>query len=188
MTRRTLLGGLLGTLGMNARPAKAQAPAAPGFPPVPRWRPSFQPPLADVADRLRYYSDNRRDFVMFRNGTCVVLEPDTGDEAAREYALRTLAAIFGYHPDMNPTPMDDGNLMIRYNHPAVNIVLTAFARAHWPEIEARHLDGLAAHEVLITPLGSNVFDDTGKMALLGRCYMFMDAQAPEIAAIERVLA
>lgn len=40
-------------------------------------------------------------------------------------------------------------------------------------------------EVLITPLGPNVFDDFGKMALFGRCFMFMDAQDPKVVRIER---
>ena len=108
------------------------------------------------------------------------------DEAARAFAMQTLAAIFGYHPDMSPTPMDDGNLIVRYNHPAVNVVLNDVARAHWAEVEARHLDGLTPDEVLITPLGPNRFDDHGKMALLGRSYFFIDAQDPQVMSIERI--
>jgi hypothetical protein len=86
---------------------------------------------------------------------------------------------------MNPASMDDGNVLVRYNHPAVNVVLSSVAHAHWPEIESRHHDGLTPDEVLFTPLGRNVFDDFGKKALLGRCYMFMDAQAPKVHRIER---
>jgi hypothetical protein len=56
------------------------------------------------------------------------------------------------------------------------------------EIDNRHLDALAAHEVLITPLGQNKFDAFGKSALFGRCYMFMDAQDPMVASIERCAA
>jgi hypothetical protein len=48
-----------------------------------------------------------------------------------------------------------------------------------------HLEGLTKSEVLITPLGPNKFDDFGKQALLGRAYMFMDAQHPKIKAIHR---
>jgi hypothetical protein len=81
--------------------------------------------------------------------------------------------------------MDDGNVLVRYNHPAVNVVLSSVAQAHWPEIESHHQDALTPDEVLITPLGQNVFDDFGKKALLGRCYMFMDAQAPKVHRIER---
>jgi hypothetical protein len=190
LTRRTLLGGLVGALGLGGAGADAQSPprSPPDFPPVPSWRPSFQQPLADIVARLHYYADNSRDFVTFGNGTCVFLAPDTPDQAACAFALQTLAAIFNVHPDMNPARMDDGNLMVRYNHPAVNVVLSAVARAHWAEIEARHLDGLTRDEVLITPLGPNRFDDAGKMALLGRAYFFMDAQDPQIAGIERARA
>lgn len=86
---------------------------------------------------------------------------------------------------MNPAPMDDGNILVSYNHLAVNVVLSAVAKNHWDEIEKRHLDGLTPDEVLITPLGQNKFDDFGKQALLGRAYMFMDAQNPEIIRLVR---
>lgn len=36
---------------------------------------------------------------------------------------------------------------------------------------------------LLHPQGNNVFDDFGKKALFGRCFMFMDAQQPEIIRI-----
>jgi hypothetical protein len=86
---------------------------------------------------------------------------------------------------MNPLPMDDGNVLVQYNHPAVNVVLWDVVERHWAEIDARHQDALATHEVLITPDGPNTFDDFGKKALFGRCFMFMDAQEPEVVRIER---
>ena len=52
--------------------------------------------------------------------------------------------------------------------------------------EARHLDGLASDEVLMTPQGPNVFDALGKMALLGRCYLFMDAGDPVVDRVARL--
>ena len=81
--------------------------------------------------------------------------------------------------------MDDGNVLVKYNQPACNVVLENVIRAHWAEIEARHLDGLTPGEMLITPAGPNKFDDFGMKALLGRYYMFLDAQAPSILHIER---
>ena len=71
------------------------------------------------------------------------------------------------------------------NYPAANLVLADIASENWDEIDSRHLDGLTTDEVLITPLGPNRFDDFGKKALLGRAYMFMDAQDPETAQIVR---
>ena len=51
--------------------------------------------------------------------------------------------------------------------------------------EVERLLALAASEGLITPLGPNVFDEFGKKALFGRCFMFMDALRPVVARIVR---
>jgi hypothetical protein len=89
---------------------------------------------------------------------------------------------------MNPVPMKDGNIMVQYNHPALNVVLDGIAKANWAEIERNHQDALATSEVLITALGSNKFDDFGKKALFGRCFMFMDAQNPVFERLIRAAA
>jgi hypothetical protein len=174
---------LLAFFGLQS--AKATSRVGVAFPPVPNWRPSFAQPTELIVDRMSYYTDGKRDFVVFRNGTCVLLDDGLSKQAAELAAKKVLADIFGFHPDMNPANMDDGNILVRYNHPAFNVVLREVARAHWAEIEQRHLDGLTPHEVLITPLGPNLFDDLGKQSLLGRAYMFMDAQSPEIVRIVR---
>jgi hypothetical protein len=155
------------------------------FPPIPIWKPSFSLPLDRIVDRLRYYTNSKRDFVVFENGTCAIVSNGLSDQIAASAATEILDKIFRFHPDMQPLSMDDGNIIVQYNHPAINVVIAEIAEANWPEIEARHLDGLTPDEVLITPLGNNVFDDFGKMALLGRSYMFMDALAPKVVRIER---
>lgn len=182
MVRRSFIADLAGALGFGE--AEADAPAK-HFPPVPKWRPSFAQPLDQVAGCICYYTNGKRDFVIFAHGTCVILDDDLSDAEATAFALKTLADILAFHPDMNPAPMDDGNILVRYNHPAVNVVLDAVAKSHWSEIETMHLEGLAQSEVLMTPLGPNMFDDFGKQALLGRAYMFMDAQHPDIKTIRR---
>ena len=86
---------------------------------------------------------------------------------------------------MQPLEMDDGNILVSYNHPALNIVLSDIVKENWSEIDRRHQDALATHEVLIAESGSTQFGDLTKMALFGRCYMFMDAQNPRVARIVR---
>lgn len=134
---------------------------------------------------MTYYTDARVDFVIFENGTCVLLEPNLTEPEAKAIARKTLSDIINYHPDMNATMMDDGNVLVRYNLPAYNVVLRDVARAHWNDIEKSHLDGLVTSEVLMTPHGLNTFDEVGKQALLGRAYMFMDAQSQVIATLKR---
>ena len=134
---------------------------------------------------MMYYTDGKRDLAVFQNGTCVVLPPGLNDADAETFAKEVLAKIFHYHPDMNPMPMEDGNILVQYNHPAANVVLSDVATKHWSEIERNHQRALVTSEVLITPLGQNVFDEFGKKALFGRCFMFMDALQPVVTKIVR---
>ncbi len=179
MKRRTFLAWIATLAGAH------KAMSSETFPPVPVWKPSFEQPLDEIAERVAYYTSNRVDFCVLRYGTCVVPEAGLTDDQVRLSSRKVLSDIIGYHPDMNPSVIDDGNVVVQYNHPAINVVLNDIARNNWREIEERHLDGLVPSEVLITPIGPNKFDDVGKKALLGRAYMFMDAQDPEVVQISR---
>lgn len=166
---------------------KKEPPSEPPkrFPPVPDWHPSINQPIEQIIERLRFYTNGLRELAVFEHGTCVVLPDGLGDSLAESYAKEVLSKIFNYHPDMNPRSMKDGNVLVQYNHPAVNLVLNDVATQYWAEIDSNHLRGLATSEVLITPLGQNVFDELGKKALFGRCFMFMDAQAPKVIKLAR---
>lgn len=156
-----------------------------GFPPVPEWEPEIAVPVGQIIDRFRYYTDGDKDFVVLTHGTCVVVSDGLSDEDAKKEALATVSAIFNYHPDMNPKSMDDGNILIFYNHPAYTVVLDELTEQHMDIIRKNHLKALARDEVLITPAGPNKFDDLGMKALFGRCYFFMDAKSPTVTHIIR---
>jgi hypothetical protein len=155
------------------------------FPPVPDWKPTIKQPIEKIVECLKSYTEGTKELAIFQHGTCVVLEDGMSNEQAEAFAKEVLHKIFNAHPDMNPMTMKDGNVLVRYNHPAVNLVLSEISEKHWPEINKNHQAALATSEVLMTPLGSNVFDEFGQKALFGRCFMFMDAQDPKIVRIER---
>ncbi|NNE86783.1 MAG: hypothetical protein HKN27_01800 [Silicimonas sp.] len=182
--RRNIVLGL-GATALFARQSHAQE--TPDFPPKPAWTPSFFPNLDEIVERVRHYGRNAHDFVVFQKTTCCLVPPGLSDTEAEKAAVEVLQKIISFHPDMNPQTMADGNILVGYNHPAYNVIPLDFARQHWREIEERHLDGLTRDEVLVTPLGPNVFDDVGKMALLGRSYMFMDALSATVVRIERAV-
>ena len=164
----------------------APHPARPAFvQPVPDWRPDIVQPLDRLIERLRDYTFGKRDFALFTHGTTVLLPDGLDDAAAEALAHEELRRIFHRHPDLTPVPMTDGNVLVRYGDRAANLVLADVAARHRDTIEANHLRALARSEVLLTPLGANVFDELGKQALFGRCYLFMDAQAPQVACIVR---
>jgi hypothetical protein len=155
------------------------------FPPVPDWKPDIQQPIDEIVERISFYTNGQKDIAIFQHGTAVILEAGFSNEQAEQYAKEVLSKIFNAHPDMNPVNMKDGNVLVQYNHPAVNVVLNRVVEENWAEIEKNHQGALATSEVLMTPLGNNVFDDFGKKALFGRCFMFMDAQAPKVVRIIR---
>ena len=155
------------------------------FPPVPAWQPDIQVPLKKIIERFRYYTDNKKDFVVLKHGTCVLVSDGLSEDQAKKEALETVSKIFNYHPDMNPKSMDDGNILIFYNHPAYTVVLDEITKPHMEAIRTNHLKALARAEVLMTPAGPNKFDDFGMKALFGRCYFFMDAKNPEVYSIVR---
>jgi hypothetical protein len=155
------------------------------FPPVPDWKPEIRQPLDRLVERVSCYTNRSRDFAVFDYGTFAVLPSGLGDSEAEAHAKESLHKVFHAHPDMNPMSMKDGNILVQYNHDVANMALSDIVEQHWSEIDQQHQRALATYEVLITPLGHNVFDDFGKKALFARCYMFMDAQLPKVVRIER---
>jgi hypothetical protein len=155
------------------------------FPPVPDWAPSIPAPLERIVERFSYYTNDSKDFVVFANGTCVIVSPNLAHSEAVEEAKQTLHEIFHFHPDMKPLNMDDGNILVQYNHPAFSVVIEEELAPYLQTIKDNHQRALAKHEVLITSLGNNVFDEFGMKALFGRCYFFMDAKNPQVYRIIR---
>ncbi|OYT86334.1 MAG: hypothetical protein CFE46_15935 [Burkholderiales bacterium PBB6] len=81
--------------------------------------------------------------------------------------------------------MKDGNILVQYKYDVTTVLFADVVERNWAEIDANHQRAIATSEVLMTPLGPNRFDDFGKKALFGRCYMFMDAQTPKVVRVER---
>jgi hypothetical protein len=109
VNRRTALIGAL--LALAVQPALVGKTMVMDLP-VPKWRPSFSQPLDRVEDRFSYYFNHSRDFAVLQNGTCVLLDDGLSDGAASVAALGILSHIINYHPDMQPSPMDDGNVLV----------------------------------------------------------------------------
>lgn len=174
---------------LNSSPNKKTATketnaGAERFPPVPSWRPSFNVSLDQIEDRMVYYTNDKCDLAFFRNGTTVILEHRIADEEVKNYAKQVLDDIYNYHPDFNPMGMDDGNFLVGYNHPAYNVVLSDFVKEHLQEIQ-KQIGGAVATDEVIMPADEISPDDRLLMGLFGRCFMFMDAQEPEVVRIYR---
>lgn len=154
---------------------------------VPAWKPEITQAMDTLVSRMGQFTQHQRDFVIFKHGTIVLLPEGLGDADATSHALKALSQVFHAHPDIEPVMLDNGDVLVRYYHDAINLILHETGEAWADQIEQHHLDALTPDEVLVTPLGPNQFDEFGKRALFGRCYMFMDAQSPEISHIHRMI-
>ena len=49
------------------------------MPPVPEWRPDIRQPVDEIVERIRFYTNQQRDLVVFEHGTCVLLPDGLSD-------------------------------------------------------------------------------------------------------------
>jgi|GEM_PF-598149 hypothetical protein len=164
-------------------PQKLDAKKMPDdFPPKPKWKPNLPIDIQRTIETFAYYSDKKKTFAVFENGTCVVI-PD-GDADPEKQAKEILNKVYNFHPDFNPQTMDDGNFMVSYSQPAYSIVFKDEFEKNRDYIEKNHLDGLVRAEVLLNAKREpNKFDDIGKIGLFARARMFLDAQNPVVVKI-----
>lgn len=152
------------------------------FPPVPKWQPNIPVDIEKTVQTSAYYLNYQRPFVVFSNGTGVVVGINSVDMELD--AKTTLNKVFYFHADFNPMEMDDDNWLVKYSHPAFSIVFKTEIDENFQYIEAHHLDGLVTSEAILNENKQvNLFDKRGKIGLFGRARMFMDAQAPIVARI-----
>ena len=152
------------------------------FPPKPKWKPNLPIDLQKTIETFAYYSDRKKIFAVFKNGTCVVI-PDGAADPEKQ-AKEILAKVYNYHPDFNPQTMDDGNFMVSYSQPAYSVVFKEEFEKNRDYIEKNHLDGVVRAEVLLNAKReANKFDDIGKIGLFARTRMFFDAQNPVVVKI-----
>jgi hypothetical protein len=152
------------------------------FPPKPKWKPNLPIDLQKTIETFAYYSEKKKTFAIFENGTCVVI-PD-GATNPEKQAKEILDKVYNYHPDFNPRKMDDGNFMVSYSQPAYSIVFKDEFEKNRDYIEQNHLDGIVRAEVLLNAKHEpNKFDDLGKIGLFARARMFLDAQNPVVVKI-----
>lgn len=152
------------------------------FPPKPKWKPNVPVDIERTIQTFAYYSDKKKAFAVFQNGTCVLI-PD-GSSNLESAAKEILNKVYNYHPDFNPQSMDDGNFMVGYSQPAYSIVFKDEFEKNRDYIDQNHLDGVVRAEVLLNANREpNKFDDTGKIGLFARSRMFLDAQNPVVVKI-----
>jgi hypothetical protein len=180
-----LIGGAIVVARLYKTRTKAKSPATQedaDFPPKPKWRPTIPVNIARTIEAFCYYTDRKKTFAVFANGTCVLL-PD-GTSQPEKDAKEILNKVYNYHPDFKPQSMDDGNFLVSYSQPAFSVVFKDEVEKNQAYIDKNHLDGVVRAEVLLNAKGeANKFDQMGKIGLFGRARMFLDAQNPVVVRV-----
>jgi hypothetical protein len=155
------------------------------WPPKPEWRPEITLDLARIEKTCAYYLDHGADFAVFENGTCVFIDTETDN--VLENTSAKLTKIISAHPDFKSEKMDDGNWMVTYNQPVMNVIFFDEYERHRKYIEHHFKQGVLKHEVFRAPSGETVEmgSVSDQIGLLGRARMFMDALNPVIIRIWR---
>jgi hypothetical protein len=146
---------------------------------LPEWRPLVERQIDTLAEMCKFYTNGTEAFVVFEHGTCVTVPRNLEEPLAREFAIKRLAEFLSSHPDGTPLEMKDGNFVVSAPQvDALSVVMQQTLQNQMEYIRANHTKGLQgqpSHEVLLTPLGANVFDDLGMKFLFARSFIFWDA-------------
>jgi hypothetical protein len=87
------------------------------------WRPS-KPTVSSVAqDAIAYYMDHEARFVLFENGTALLLKPELDQPEIISGAMSELK----FKPDFEVMPMKDGNFLVWLASPVCVFISAAEA-------------------------------------------------------------
>jgi hypothetical protein len=131
---------------------------------------------------MRYYTNGKWRFVVFVNGTCVLVS-NVSKDPMTEAKDAVRSAGFG-HVDFDSRPMDDGNILVAFTQHVCGPVLAKEMNEQREYIDANFRDGIRSQEALLSDdKVPSAADDRFKAGLLARSRLFMDAEALEIVQV-----
>jgi len=144
---------------------------------VPAWKPSVERDIDKISERCHFYLNQTKTIVVFSHGTCVIVDDGLPGDQSYSQAKTKLSGFLKAHPDFTPMEMKDGNMVVNTPHiDTLTVVLKETMATHADLIEENHQKAIPSHEVILTPLGHNIFESLGYNALFGRSFIFWDAQ------------
>lgn len=152
--------------------------------PVPKWKPEIIVDTERVAKCFAYYTDYQNNFVVFKNGTCLILNDFESDvEKQAKYAFKKR---FNPLLSFKAEQLVDDNWYILFQGNIIGIVFQDEIETNIDYIEKNYLDGLLPTEMLFEnevsgkpkELGLN-----GKISLLARARAIVDYLDPEVVYV-----
>lgn len=123
-----------------------------------------------------------RAFVLFKHGTCVVIEGQKDTASIKEQALRILLQTATPDARFVCTPVENNNLIVSYTEPVFHLRFGEDMNRHRQEIETDFRRFLTEDELAdITPSWEPPFH--AKVGLRSRARLLKDAENPVISHI-----
>jgi hypothetical protein len=152
--------------------------------PVPRWKPDMYVDTKRTAQSFAYYTDYQHDFVVFKNGTCLVVDYITTN--IKDDARCVLQQTFNPLLSFKTEELVDDNWYVAFSGNIVGIVFRDEIEENIDYIEENYMDGLLPSEIIHEGEigdGGNVFDLNGKIGLLARLRVVMDYLETEVVQV-----
>ena len=149
--------------------------------PVPKWKPDMFVDTKRIAQSFAYYTDGQHNFVVFKHGTCLVVDDIT--TGIEDEARRTLQQTFNPLLPFTTEELVDDNWYVGFRGHFVGIVFRDEVEANMDCIEENYMDGLLPSELIFENEvngQANVFDLKGKVGLLARARVIMDCLETEV--------
>lgn len=149
--------------------------------PQPNWIPDAFEDAADVGERMQFYTNGRRSFVVYLSGTTVF--SGSALQGEDDDYHQALCDVVSHSPDFKVMPMEDANLLIRFAGPVCGLVFEKFYRSNERQItEYATLGGLLPGEVFLSPADRESIPDLHYYAgLFGRAKLYRDVCELQIA-------
>ena len=144
--------------------------------PSPRWVPDKVEDIKLIYDRLGFYTDLKRSFVVYKHGTGVFPEKSACDPSECDSLLMSVVMN---PPDFKVTPMKDGNFLVGFAGPVYGVVIGEFFKKNKDRIINRvSLGGLLPGERLLRPDSSiPTPEDHYYIGLYARAKLYADAES-----------
>jgi hypothetical protein len=144
--------------------------------PCPIWVPDRVEDIKIIYDRLAFYTNNKKHFVVYEYGTGVYPKKAECDPIECDSILMSVVMN---PPNFKVTPMKDGNFLVGFKGPVYGVVLGDFYQEYKDLIINNVLSGgLLPGEKLLKPESDfSIPEDHYYIGLYARAKLYADAES-----------
>lgn len=149
-----------------------------------KWQPDYPQEIEHVAEKMKFYSDLKHNFIILKNSTCLFFNDMENHESNVEKVMESAKTLTDFSVDV----MSGGDYIVNIRGPIDVYVGKEEFENQKHEIE-RRLDELKyPGEAFTSEDAKGLEKERILVGLYARAKMLMDAESPEIAKVVNVKA